>query len=59
LNTHGFVVAPNGAGSPGNETTFFGPATQRTLIKFQTANNIRPAAGYFGVLTRGIVNGML
>lgn len=51
LNAHGFVVARNGAGSLGNESTYFGPATQRALISFQKANHITPAAGYFGPKT--------
>lgn len=56
LNQAGFVVAKTGAGSSGNETTYFGPATQATLIKFQLAKNISPAAGYFGPKTRSIMN---
>jgi hypothetical protein len=56
LNAKGFVVAKSGAGSPGQETTKFGSATQAALIKFQLANKIKPAAGYFGPVTRAAVN---
>ena len=56
LNTHGFVVAKSGAGSPGHETTKFGAATRTALIKFQKAKGIKPANGLFGPLTRGVVN---
>lgn len=56
LNQNGFTVATNGAGSSGSETTYFGPATQAALIKFQQAKNISPAVGYFGPLTRNVVN---
>jgi T5SS/PEP-CTERM-associated repeat protein len=55
LNTHGYTVNISGPGSLGNETTTFGPATQSALIKFQTANKIVPAVGYFGSITRGVV----
>lgn len=56
LNTHGFPVALSGAGSLGNETTKFGNLTRDALIKFQLANKISPAVGFFGPITRGIVN---
>ncbi|RJQ35304.1 hypothetical protein C4566_01005 [Candidatus Parcubacteria bacterium] len=56
LNQSGFYVATSGAGSPGNESTYFGPATQDALARFQRANNISPAAGFFGVITRTFVN---
>ena len=58
LNTHGYVVTSSGPGSSGNETTLFGGLTKAALIKFQQANNITPAAGYFGPKTRAAVNGM-
>jgi len=57
LNKQGFKVSLKGAGSPGQETTFFGRATQAALIKFQKAKKISPAVGYFGPVTRKIVNG--
>jgi Cadherin domain/Calx-beta domain/Putative peptidoglycan binding domain len=58
LNSQGFIVSKNGAGSPGNETTLFGPATKKALIKFQAENNIRPAAGYFGPLTKKFIKSL-
>lgn len=58
LNTHGAMVAASGAGSPGNETSYFGPATKAAVAKFQAANGIAPASGYFGPITRSKVNSM-
>jgi len=55
LNSKGFIVATKGAGSLGNETNFFGPATKKALIKFQKANGITPTVGYFGNVTRGVI----
>lgn len=33
-------------------TGYFGPQTKAAVIKFQTASNITPAAGYVGAITR-------
>lgn len=56
LNANGFSIVPSGPGSPGNETSYFGPATQAALAKFQAANGISPAAGYFGPKTRAYIS---
>lgn len=58
LNSHGAPVNQSGPGSVGNETSYFGSLTQLALIKFQSANGIKPAAGYFGIITRTFVNAM-
>jgi Putative peptidoglycan binding domain len=51
FNTHGFIIAAQGPGSPGSETSIFGGKTYQALIKFQKANNL-PQTGYLGPLTR-------
>lgn len=56
LNTHGFTIAVFGPGSRGNETRYFGGLTQAALKRFQGANGITPAVGYFGPKTRAVVN---
>jgi trimeric autotransporter adhesin len=56
LNSQGFTVTVTGAGSLGNETTLFGPATKAALTKFQVSKGISPAAGYFGPVTRMYVS---
>lgn len=55
LNVSGFQVAATGGGSLGNETQKFGPATQKALVKFQAANGIKPATGYYGPITRATI----
>lgn len=59
LNALGYRVSAAGAGSPGKETSTFGPATRNALIRFQKINNIKPAVGYFGPKTRAFINNLL
>ncbi len=56
LNSQGYTISSVGAGSVGKETDYFGPLTQKALIKFQQANGIKPAVGYFGPVTRSYIN---
>ncbi len=56
LNTKGYTISSSGIGSRGNESIYFGPATKAALIRYQIANGIKPASGFFGPLTRAKVN---
>lgn len=56
LNIHGFSMSTSGAGSIGHETSKFGKLTREALIKFQISKGIKPAVGFFGPVTRGVVN---
>jgi lysophospholipase L1-like esterase len=64
LNDQGFIIAKNGAGSPGKETTFFGSLTRSALIRFQERHAdkiLRPAGlvrgtGFFGPSTRRFIH---
>lgn len=47
----GFLTMPAGVAMG-----YFGSLTKTALAKFQTANNISPAVGYFGPKTRALVN---
>ncbi len=58
LNSHGAQVAASGTGAPGSESTYFGTLTKAALAKWQAANGVSPAAGYFGPITRAKVNSM-
>jgi peptidoglycan hydrolase-like protein with peptidoglycan-binding domain len=52
LNSEGFVIAEEGVGSPGNETNLFREKTKEAVIRWQTAQGIYPATGYFGEKSR-------
>ncbi|MBI5045733.1 MAG: peptidoglycan-binding protein, partial [Candidatus Niyogibacteria bacterium] len=52
LNSAGYAVAASGVGSAGNESTSFGSLTKSAVAKWQAANGLSPAAGYFGSLSR-------
>jgi len=60
-------VSVSGAGSPGQETDFFGPATKSGVIKFQnkfkseilTPVNLTFGTGFFGPSTRTKANSMI
>ena len=56
LNTEGFLVSATGAGSPGQETAYFGTKTAQALTAYQEANNL-PATGFLGPLTRAHIEG--
>ena len=56
LNGHGFTVAASGAGSPGNETSYFGALSKAAVMKFQSSEGITPVSGYWGPLSRAKAN---
>lgn len=57
LNKQGFVIATTGIGSPGLESTYFGPKTSVALTKFQKAKAL-PAVGWAGPKTRAYLNSL-
>lgn len=58
LNNNGYTVATTGAGSPGAETSYFGPKTLVAVRAFQAAKGWTPA-NQVGPLTRGALNALL
>jgi len=52
LNTHGFPIAASGVGSAGHETGEYKTLTEAAVIKWQKANKLAPAIGYFGAQSR-------
>ncbi len=52
LNSHGAQISANGPGSLGSETPYFGRGTRTALARWQAANGVLPAVGYFGPKTR-------
>jgi peptidoglycan hydrolase-like protein with peptidoglycan-binding domain len=58
LNNTGVVIAAKGAGSVGNESTYFGPATRSALLKFQRARGLA-ADGQLNTETVTYVNKMV
>jgi hypothetical protein len=66
LNRLGHPIAQSGDGAPGQETPYFGPATERALQRFQAANGIvssgSPESTGYGALgpsTRNALNAKL
>lgn len=61
LNSAGFKLADTGPGAPGAETTLFRDGTKAAVVKWQIANGVSPATGYFGPLSRAkyeqLING--
>ena len=58
LNQNGFKLANTGAGSPNNETSYFGKLTQSALIKFQEAHKL-DEKGSLGPRTREYINSLM
>ena len=58
LNTHGYVVTLNGAGSSGHETITFGTKTKQALIKFQKDHGL-VSDGIVGPTTQKEINSIL
>ena len=64
LNSHGFILASSGAGSPGNETTYYGNLTAAAVRRFQEAHfaeiltplGYASGTGICGSSTRNYIN---
>lgn len=55
LNAAGFTVSTTGAGSPGNETTYFGAKTKAAVMKWQASVGLT-ADGIVGAMSRAKLN---
>ncbi|MDP3882642.1 MAG: peptidoglycan-binding domain-containing protein, partial [Candidatus Staskawiczbacteria bacterium] len=58
LNNNGYTLAQSGAGSPGMETSYFGPITLAAVRTFQMAKGWTPA-NQVGPLTRAALNALI
>lgn len=66
LNANGFTVSASGAGSAGNESSYFGAKTKAAVIAFQNANaasvlapvGLSAGTGYWGSSSRSYANTM-
>lgn len=59
LNSTGNTVSASGTGSAGNESTYFGAKTKAAVAKWQAANGVSPAAGYFGTISQAKYSSMV
>ncbi len=56
MNANGFIISTSGNGSPGRESTYFGPKLKTAVMAYQRKNSITPASGIVGSLTRSTIN---
>jgi peptidoglycan hydrolase-like protein with peptidoglycan-binding domain len=59
LNYFGTFLASNGAGSPGNETQYFGQRTYNALKNFQRTFGLEKVDGIYGEQTKAMIESFL